>query len=244
MFKYLTQGEKAKASLESPIKQLENIICEVSDELNEEKQILEGKFDKGDLEHQIEELEDKKEKLEGEIHSKKVEITGLLDENKKEIIDKIKSDAERLKTRLIHRMDTWEDVEDIDPENIRKRLEVGVKTIADDAENEFRDSNTTIIRTYTDDVINETFGEGFTFKISGDLQTIEPKSLGYEQHRLAVEELEKELKELKTQNESISEDFLLKWRRKKSEIILKRKSVQRKMNVIFMNKARLLRYRQ
>lgn len=125
-------------------------------------------------------------------------------------------------------MDTWEDVEDIDPENIRKRLEVGVKTIADDAENEFRDSNTTIIRTYTDDVINETFGEGFTFKISGDLQTIEPKSLGYEQHRLAVEELEKELKELKTQNESISEDFLLKWRRKKSEIILKRKSVQRK----------------
>lgn len=244
LFKYLTQGEKAKASLESPIKQLENIICEVSDELNEEKQILEGKFDKGDLEHQIEELEDKKEKLEGEIHSKKVEITGLLDENKKEIIDKIKSDAERLKTRLIHRMDTWEDVEDIDPENIRKRLEVGVKTIADDAENEFRDSNTTIIRTYTDDVINETFGEGFTFKISGDLQTIEPKSLGYEQHRLAVEELEKELKELKTQNESISEDFLLKWRRKKSEIILKRKSVQRKMNVIFMNKARLLRYRQ
>ena len=210
LFKYLTQGEKAKASLESPIKQLENIICEVSDELNEEKQILEGKFDKGDLEHQIEELEDKKEKLEGEIHSKKVEITGLLDENKKEIIDKIKSDAERLKTRLIHRMDTWEDVEDIDPENIRKRLEVGVKTIADDAENEFRDSNTTIIRTYTDDVINETFGEGFTFKISGDLQTIEPKSLGYEQHRLAVEELEKELKELKTQNESISEDFFAK----------------------------------
>lgn len=107
-------------------------------------------------------------------------------------------------------MDTWEDVEDIDPENIRKRLEVGVKTIADDAENEFRDSNTTIIRTYTDDVINETFGEGFTFKISGDLQTIEPKSLGYEQHRLAVEELEKELKELKTQNESISEDFFAK----------------------------------
>ena len=50
----------------------------------------------------------------------------------------------------------------------------------------------------------------FSQCFQGFSQTIEPKSLGYEQHRLAVEELEKELKELKTQNESISEDFFAK----------------------------------
>lgn len=210
LFRYLTQGEKAKVSMSTPITQMEQMLNEVQGELEEERQLLDGQIDAQKLENQIEELEEKRLKLEQELAEKKKEIRLSLDEKKKDIVDRMKADADRLKNQLIRQMENWEEIEDIDPDNIKNCLERGLNKIAENAEDEFRDNNGRIITEYTDQIIDASIGTEFKFKISGELDPVEAVTIGIEEHQKEIERLEKEEAELKAKSEEIEDDFFAK----------------------------------
>ena len=53
LFRYLTQGEKAKAALSAPIQQMLKMVSDIKGELEEDKQILDGQIDANELKEQI-----------------------------------------------------------------------------------------------------------------------------------------------------------------------------------------------
>lgn len=210
LFRYLTQGEKAKVSMSTPITQMAQMLNEIQGELEEEKQLYDGKIDAQELENEIGALDEKRQELEEELKEKKKEIRLSIDENKKDIIDSMKADADRLKRQLISQMESWEEIEDIDPENIQKRLENGMDKILENAENDFRDSNGRFIAEYTDKIIDSSLGTEFKFKISGELEPIDVISLGIEEHQEEIRRLEKEEEALKAKGEELDENFFAK----------------------------------
>ena len=207
LFRYLTQGEKAKAALSAPIQQMMKMVSDIKGELEEDKQILDGQIDAKELQEQIEILEEERQKLQDELSKKKKEIHICLNESKKEIIDSVIAESDKLKKKLIHRMEGWEEPEEIDPKYIQIQLERGILKITDDVEEEFRSSNGRIITDFTNEIIDDSFETNFKFKVSGELEPISAVEIGVEKHKKELERLEKEKKQLEEERDRLSDDY-------------------------------------
>lgn len=210
LFRYLTQGEKAKAALSAPIQQMLKMVSDIKGELEEDKQILDGQIDANELKEQIEALEEDRQKLKDELLEKKKEIRNCLNENKKEIIDGVKADADKLKTTLIRKMNFWEEPEEIDPKYIQKQLERGIEEIAENAEETFRNNNGRIIIDFTNDILNASLGTNFKFQVSGDLEPISATKIGVEEYQKDLKRLEEEQRKLEEESSKLSDDYFAK----------------------------------
>lgn len=210
LFRYLTQGEKAKAALSAPIQQMLKMVSDIKGELEEDKQILDGQIDANELKEQIEALEEDRQKLKDELLEKKKEIRNCLNENKKEIIDGVKADADKLKTRLIRKMDLWEEPEEIEPERIQKQLERGIEEIAENAEETFRNNNGRIIIDFTNDILDASLGTNFKFQVSGDLEPLSATKIGVEEYQKDLKRLEEEQRKLEEESSKLSDDYFAK----------------------------------
>ena len=210
LFRYLTQGEKAKAALSAPIQQMLKMVSDIKGELEEDKQILDGQIDANELKEQIEALEEDRQKLKDELLEKKKEIRNCLNENKKEIIDGVKADADKLKTKLIRKMDFWEEPEEIEPERIQKQLERGIEEIAENAEETFRNNNGRIIIDFTNDILDASLGTNFKFQVSGDLEPLSATKIGVEEYQKDLKRLEEEQRKLEEESSKLSDDYFAK----------------------------------
>ena len=134
----------------------------------------------------------------------------ILDENKKEIIDGVKADADKLKTKLIRKMDFWEEPEEIEPERIQKQLERGIEEIAENAEETFRNNNGRIIIDFTNDILDASLGTNFKFQVSGDLEPLSATKIGVEEYQKDLKRLEEEQRKLEEESSKLSDDYFAK----------------------------------
>lgn len=207
LFRYLTQGEKAKAALSAPIQQMLKMVSDIKGELEEDKQILDGQIDANELQEQIDILEEERQKLQDELIEKEKKICICLNESKKEIIDGVIADSEKLKKKLVFSMEGWEEPEEIDPKYIQRQLEKGIQEITDSAEKEFRNNNGRIIIDFTNEIIDDSFETNFKFKVSGELEPISAVEIGVEKHQKELEYLEEERKRLEEERDKLSDNY-------------------------------------
>ena len=145
--------------------------------------------------------------MQDELSEKDKKIRICLNESKKEIIDGVIADSEKLKKNLIFSMEEWKEPEEIDPKYIQRQLEKGIQKITDSAEEEFRNNNGRIIIDFTNEIIDDSFETNFKFKVSGELEPISAVEIGVERHQKELEYLEKERKRLEEERDKLSDDY-------------------------------------
>ena len=205
LWKFLTQGEKAKQQLKAPIDQVEAKLEQIKEIKKEERDIIEGKSDSGDLEEKKLELENQREILNNTLQEKTKDIKDDLKVAASEMREEINSEAEDLKKKWLKKLDSWEEIEEIEPDRIKKDLEKNLNQIADNAMEHLRDRVGDIILQYNNGIIeeiNEQLESGeFSFSFSGEIKQLEVPFLGIEEYDQKIDSLEKEIKNLEEEAE-------------------------------------------
>lgn len=174
LWRYLTQGEKAKQQLLAPIKQLEAQLLDIKEGLLTEQDTLNGKLGVEDLEEQKLVLEKQKEDLNQNLKDKKTDIRKEIKMHMDEILEKIDSDAEELKNKMAMYIEEWQDIEDIEPDNIQRTIQKKLDYISDDAIEDFQNDISNMILEYVNvetEAINDKLNENkFSFTLKGSVE--------------------------------------------------------------------------
>ena len=122
LWKYLTEGEKGRQILKSPIEMLQSKTDEILDMLAEEENILSGKTDIGEIEGKIAEAENLIAQLEENRKKSSREIKGEIRTAGEDFISSVENSAEKIRDEILRGIDDFTDPDDIDPDNIRGKI--------------------------------------------------------------------------------------------------------------------------
>ena len=111
---YITNGEKAKAELSSPVDKVISVISEASKELDIEKETLDGKFSSEDLNDQIDALNTEIKSVKETIESKKQDVENAIYDAVRNAKNTIISDTKDLKDQTLLNLDSETDLDDFE----------------------------------------------------------------------------------------------------------------------------------
>ena len=111
---YITNGEKAKAELSSPVDKVISVISETSKELDIEKEALDGKFSTDDLNNQIDALNTEIKSVKETIESKKQDVENAIYDAIRNAKNTIISDTKDLKDKSLQNLDNETDLSDFE----------------------------------------------------------------------------------------------------------------------------------
>jgi hypothetical protein len=143
---YITNGEKAKAELSSPVDKVISVISEASKELDIEKETLDGKFSSEDLNDQIDALNTEIKSVKETIESKKQDVENAIYDAIRNAKNTIISDTKDLKDQSLLNLDSETDLSDFES-NVKlyvSRINAKYQSVYSDAlsllETEFRNA--------------------------------------------------------------------------------------------------------
>ncbi len=210
LWKFLTQGEKAKSLLSAPIQQLISQLSDVKERIKAEQDVLSGQIDTSEIEAQKLSLEQQRETLKETLAARRRDLTEELKVAVSETKEYINAETEYLRTSYLKKLDNWQDIDEIEPDRIQSDILRRLTKIAEDAVMQFQESVGTIILEYensTIDAINSKMPEStFSFGLTRRIELPEI-TLGLEEYDAAIETMEQELKELEVQAEKAQDDF-------------------------------------
>lgn len=217
LWKFLTQGEKAKQQLKAPIDQLVAKLAQIKEIKKGEWDIVEGRSDIGDLEAKKIELENQKEILNNTLQEKTKDIRNDLKMAVSELKEELNTEAENLKKRYIKKLDSWKEIEEIETDRIKKDLEKNLNRIADNAMEHLRDSVGDTILQYNNEIIDEINdrleSNEFSFMFSGEIKQSE-LFLGIEKYDEEMDILKKEIQDLEEEAEQAENNLSIAIERK------------------------------
>ncbi len=210
LWKFLTQGEKAKSLLSAPIQQLISQLSDVKERIKAEQDVLTGQIDTSEIEAQKLSLEQQREALKETLAARRRDLTEELKVAVSETKEYVNAETEYLRTSYLKKLDNWQDIDEIEPDRIQSDISRRLAKIAEDAVTQFQESVGTIILEYensTIDAINSKMPEStFSFGLTRRIELPEIR-LGLEEYDAAIETMEQELKELEMQAEKAQDDF-------------------------------------
>ena len=133
LWKFLTEGEKGRQMLISPVVQLESILADVMNFLHEQKEVLEGTCDSEELEQRIIDLKNASVELQKEIEARANNIYSGIKDAEKEFTEEIESEVVQFKENYMRKIENFDSFDDIDPDYITKNVKDKFKYILSDA---------------------------------------------------------------------------------------------------------------
>ena len=194
LWRYLTQGEKAKTELLAPLDQLNVKLGEIQTSLNNEKEVLSGKIDQNELKKQMLELNKAREELETQLAEKTSTMKSEVRKAERDFLESIEAGSDKLAEKLIINIDNFEDIDDIDPQSIQNRIQKGFENIANDAYNSYCDCIREVMiyqANAVSDEINDTLNTNLNIKVN--------KKLELPEYEIGIEEFTKRENQLKAE---------------------------------------------
>lgn len=111
---YITNGEKAKAELLSPVEKVISVINEASNDLITEKETLNGKFSTDDLNEQIDAINTEIKSVKGIIKKKEKDVENAIYDAISNARNTIISDTKDLKNQTLSNLDNETDLSDFE----------------------------------------------------------------------------------------------------------------------------------
>lgn len=227
LWKFLTCGEKTKEMLMAPLNAMINAIDKVVEDCKKEQEVLSGSVDIDDIVHQKNELEEQALKLREMLSQKSASIKSDVKTAQDEMLEALDAEMEQLKVTYSHKLDNWVDIEDIEPDNIKKNIERYLKRAAEHAQANFADSITNVVCKYSLDVVDDLNSAitdtSFGIQLSGDLD-VEETRIGIEKYDEDQKQLESQLKQLDIEYQQNMDDIF-----KANEINNKRQELERRL---------------
>lgn len=227
LWKFLTCGEKTKEMLMAPLNAMINAIDKVVEDCKKEQEVLSGSVDIDDIVHQKNELEEQALKLREMLGQKSASINRDVKTAQDEMLEALDAEMEQLKVTYSHKLDNWVDIEDIEPDNIKKNIERYLKRAAEHAQANFADSITNVVCKYSLDVVDDLNSAitdtSFGIQLSGDLD-VEETRIGIEKYDEDQKQLESQLKQLDIEYQQNMDDIF-----KTNEINNQRQELERRL---------------
>lgn len=226
LWKFLTQGEKARNELLAPITQLIAQLEEIYRARKTELDTLSGELDSGEIEEQQLELNKHLADLEEQLNEKTKGIKKDLREAQRDFFDAVNSDCERCKQRYNHLIDNFDDLDDIDSQNIENRVKKDFLKIGESAYLDYCEAVQSIQANYANsitDELNETLSGALNVKLDQKLELPE-YTVGLGDFDNKVDELKAEINRLREETDKSDDD----WARA-MELSAKKETLERKL---------------
>ena len=208
LWKFLTQGEKAKQELMGPITQLIAVLKERKDECSRELEILNGSVDQSQIEEKRLELQKSKDELEEKLKEATKSMTEDVQKAEEDFYNEIKAESKRLINQLSSKIDNFEDIEEIEPDRINKEIQRTLTWIAGDAYDNYAAEIRRIVTmnsaTITDR-LNDSLSSDLNVKLSNNLDLPSVK-IGLENYEKEKNEMKAEIRRLEIEAEKAQDN--------------------------------------
>ena len=208
LWKFLTQGEKAKQELMGPITQLIAVLKERKDECSRELEILNGSVDQSQIEEKRLELQKSKDELEEKLKEATKSMTEDVQKAEEDFYNEIKAESKRFINQLSSKIDNFEDIEEIEPDRINKEIQRTLTWIAGDAYDNYAAEIRRIVTmnsaTITDR-LNDSLSSDLNVKLSNNLDLPSVK-IGLENYEKEKNEMKAEIRRLEIEAEKAQDN--------------------------------------
>ena len=234
LFAYLTKGPKGRQMLLGPAVQLNNQLENVNNSIDTECSLLNGNADAKELEAARLKLEEAIASIREIIESKTSEIRSTITAAQTEFKEELAANASSLESRFRNRINNFTDIEDINPDVLKKGLETGIRQILEDAMSGYTSRIKEVLSSFNKsmdgELLNSLGLDGFSAPSLGELQLTSLDS-GLDVFERDLAELRRESDKLQQQIEE-AEDDAIKARRLAAE----RARISRKIDRLEENK--------
>lgn len=173
LWKFLTQGEKAKQELMAPINQLVAQLDSIKKNLNTQLDILEGSVDKDSIEEQKLELDKGLASLQEKLDSITKDMKKDVSEAEADFVHEVRAEIERFSNSYSNSIANFEDIEEIDSAYVENHIKRRFKDIVTDAYENYcgriREIMAHNVADITDE-LNATLSDSMDIKISSELE--------------------------------------------------------------------------
>lgn len=227
LWKFLTQGEKAKQELHAPVSQLISQLTSLRDNINLQLDVLNGSVDKGAIEEQKLVLDKALEELNEKLSSLTREMKKEVSEAEGDFIHDVRAGIEKFGEQYTNVIMDFDDIEEIDSANVSNYIQKKLQTIVMDAYEDYcgriRDIMANNAADITND-LNQSLSDNIKVKINSELE-IKSVKTGLEEFEKTCAEYKKRIKEQEQLIDN-SEDDLIKVMAAKR----KKESLQNQLN--------------
>ncbi len=196
LWKFLTQGEKAKQELLTPVSQLIAQLISLKKNLDVQLEVLNGSVDQDSIEEQKLELDKGLASLQEKLDALKKGMKKEVSEAEADFLHEVRAEIERFSNNYSNTIMDFEDIEEIDSTYVEKHIRGKFKNIVTDAYESYcgriRDIMANNVADITEE-LNRTLSDDMNIKISGELEV---KSI-----KTSLEDFDKTCSEFKKQIE-------------------------------------------
>lgn len=200
LWKFLTQGEKAKQELLAPVSQLIAQLASLKKNLSIQLDVINGSVDKDSIEEQKLELDKGLNTLQEKLDSLTKEMKKDVREAQKDFLNEVRAEIQKFSNKYSNTITDFEDIEEVDASYVENYIQKKFKNIVTDAYENYcsriREIMANNVADITDE-LNHTLSDDMNIKISSGLEIKSVKT--------GLESFEKTCAELKRQIEAQEE---------------------------------------
>lgn len=200
LWKFLTQGEKAKQELLAPVSQLIAQLASLKKNLNIRLDVLNGSVDKDSIEEQKLELDKGLATLQEKLDSITKEMKKDVREAQKDFLNEVRAEIQKFSNKYSNTIMDFEDIEEVDASYVENHIQKKFGNIVADAYENYCSRIREIMANNVSDIteeLNHTLSDDMNIKISSGLEIKSVKT--------GLESFEKTCAELKRQIEAQEE---------------------------------------
>lgn len=196
LWKFLTEGEKAKTMLTSPLEKVMSLSVNLKNTFKDELEILQDKNDANEIQEKMLEVDNQINGIKNTIKGIGTKVSGKLSLLVDEIGELAEVKTEKLKEDQVSKLDNWNDIEELNDfeNNVTKKSNDEYNKIANKCEKKFVKGLKEIIGKNYEEVaeeINENLRQAdFNICISAKFEPTKNEM------KLGIEKYENEIKEL------------------------------------------------
>jgi len=196
LWKFLTQGEKARSELLTPIEQLIGQLKDIKERDENELNVVSGQIDADDIEAKQIELNRQLDELDRQLQEKTKDMKAEVKEVERDFKEEIESGAKRCRDAVLHQIDYFEEVGDVDSGSLQKRIQNMLYSAGSEAYENYCDRVQEIQAMYNSSITDE-----LNVLLEGGLKIQLDKKLVLPEYHVGLEEYEKEIERLKLEIE-------------------------------------------
>ncbi len=226
LWRFLTQGEKTRQELLSPIVQLISQLSNIKESYDTELSLLKGSVDKSEIEAKQIELEQALANLSETLSQETTDVRSRIRDAEKEFEEAVKSGCQEIEDRISRSFDNFTSIDEIEPENQENKIKKQLVNTIMAAYDAYLNALNEIVETRTTEVL-DLVNEGFSNSISASLnQKLKLTSfeVGLEDYEKQQDALQAEIDKLSVEVESATNN---KW--KQMELQQKRNKKEKEL---------------
>lgn len=216
LWKFLTQGEKAKQELLAPVERVRNILVQRKKSLELEIDELQNVTDTDEINLEIVAIEKEIDNLEASLNDKKDDVSSELKTIIRDIKENLKSESQKLKERYLLKINDWTDLDEVEVnlDRFNKKMNQDFQSVINRVYGEFieqfeeilskkyREYSLEIEKTMNDNRSKDDVELEVACTISSETLDL---SFGLGEYSSKIKEYENELKKLETEIDQVTD---------------------------------------